>query len=138
MTTQTSLTSPVKNGQAIPKKLVWTGRIVSGLAVLFFLVDGGMKLWKPAVVVEATRQLGYPESEITGIGVVLLACAILYVFPSTSIVGAILLTGYMGGAVASQMRIGAGWFNVGFAGMLGALVWVGLWLRDIRVRKLLT
>ena len=138
MTTQTSLTSPVKNGQAIPKMLVWTGRIVSGLAVLFFLVDGGMKLWKPAVVVEATRQLGYPESEITGIGVVLLACTILYVFPRTSILGAILLTGYMGGAVASQVRIGAGWFNVGFAGMLGALVWAGLWLRDIRVRKLLT
>jgi len=138
MTTQTSLASPVKNGQAIPKKLVWTGRIVSGLAVLFFLVDGGMKLWKPAVVVEATRQLGYPESEITGIGIALLACTLLYVFPRTSILGAILLTGYMGGAVASQVRIGAGWFNVSFAAIFGALVWVGLWLRDIRVRNLLT
>jgi len=138
MTTQTSLASPVKNGQAIPKKLVWTGRIVSGLAVLFFLVDGGMKLWKPAVVVEATRQLGYPESEITGIGIALLACTLLYVFPRTSILGAILLTGYMGGAVASQVRIGAGWSNVSFAAMFGALVWVGLWLRDIRVRNLLT
>src|SRR6202035_152060 len=129
--------SPVKSEPVISKKIVWVGRILSGLAVLFLLVDGGMKLWKPAVVVEATRQLGYPESEIVGIGVLLLACTLLYVLPRTSILGAILLTGYMGGAIASQVRVSAGWFNVAFAGTFGVLLWAGLWLRDSRVRNLL-
>jgi DoxX-like family len=138
MTTQTFPTeSPVKSDPVVSKKLLWTGRIVSGLAVLFFLMDGVMKLFKPAVVVEATRQLGYSESHIVGIGVLLLACTLLYLLPRTSILGAILLTGYMGGAVASQVRVGAGWFNVAFAVVFGVLVWVGLWLRDIRVRNLL-
>jgi hypothetical protein len=125
----------VNSEQVISKRVVWAGRIVSGLAALFLLIDGGMKLLKPAVVVEATRQLGYPESVITGIGVVLLACTLLYVFPRTAIFGAILLTGYLGGAVASQVRVGAGWFNVLFAVMFGVLVWGGLWLRDPRVRQ---
>jgi hypothetical protein len=138
MTTQTFPNgSPVKSERAISKELIWTGRVLSGLAVLFFLVDGVMKLLKPAVVVEATRQLGYPESDIAGIGIVLLVCTLLYIFPRTSILGAILLTGYLGGAVASQVRVAAGWFNVVFAVMFGALVWGGLWLRDIRVRSLL-
>jgi DoxX-like family len=128
--------STVKSDQVISKRLVWTGRILSGLAVLFLVVDGVMKLLKPAVVVEATRQLGYPESKIVGIGVLLLVCTLLYVLPRTSILGAILLTGYMGGAVASQVRVGAGWFNVAFAVMLGVLIWSGLWLRDLRVRTL--
>src|SRR5258708_346779 len=96
-----------------------------------------MKLLKPAVVVEATRQLGYPESDIVGIGVVLLVCTLLYVFPRTSILGAILLTGYLGGAVASHVRVSGKWSNVVFALVFGCLVWVGLWLRDIRVRTIL-
>jgi hypothetical protein len=121
----------------ISKKLLWTGRVLSGLAVAFFLMDGGMKLWKPAVVVEATRQLGYPESVIVGIGVLLLTCTLLYIFPRTSILGAILLSGYLGGAVASQLRAGNGWFNVVFPVIFGAIVWSGLWLRDVRVRNLL-
>jgi hypothetical protein len=121
----------------MPKKLLWAGRIASGLAVLFFLVDGVMKLLKPVAVVEATRQLGFPESDVVGIGVLLLTCTLLYVFPRTSVLGAIALTGYMGGAVASQVRVRAGWFNVAFAVMFGVLVWAGLWLRDVRVRSLL-
>jgi hypothetical protein len=129
--------SPTKIDQVISKKLLWTGHIVSGLAALFFLMDGVMKLFKPAVVVEATRQLGYPETDIVGIGILLLTCTLLYLFPRTSILGAILLTGYMGGAVASQVRVGAGWFNVAFAVVFGVLVWTGLWLRDVRVRNLL-
>ena len=123
--------------QSVSNGLLWAGRVVSGVAVAFFLVDGGMKLWKPAVVLEANRQLGYAESNIVGIGVLLLACTLLYVFPRTSIIGAILLTGYLGGAVASQLRVGNGWFNVLFPVIFGALVWSGLWLRDIRVRNLL-
>src|ERR1700730_26701 len=138
MTTQTFPTgNPLKSDQVISKKLVWTGRILSGLIALFFLMDGVMKLLKPSMVVEATRQLGYPESEIVGIGALLLACTLTYIFPRTSIVGAILLTGYMGGAVASQVRVGNAWFNVMFALVFGVLVWVGLWLRDMRVRNLL-
>jgi hypothetical protein len=121
-----------------PKSSVGLGEILSGLAVLFFLVDGAMKLWKPAVVVEATRQLGFPESDIVGSGVLLLICTLLYVVPRTSILGAVLLTGYLGGAVASQVRAGNGWFNVVFPVIFGALVWSGLWLRDLRVRNLLS
>jgi hypothetical protein len=138
MTTQTfPTTNPLKSDQVTSKMLVWTGRTLSGLVALFFLIDGVMKLWKPSVVVAATRQLGYPESDIVGIGVLLLACTLTYIFPRTSILGAILLTGYMGGAVASQFRAGNGWFNVMFALMFGVLVWAGLWLRDMRVRNLL-
>jgi hypothetical protein len=129
-----SAESTAKNEALISKKALWTGRALSGLVALFFLVDGGMKLFKPPVVVEATRQLGYPESEIVVIGLVLLASTFLYLIPRTSIFGAILLTAYMGGAVASQVRIGAGWFNVLFAVAFGVLVWAGLWLRDGRVR----
>lgn len=132
-----STENTVKNDQQISKTQVWAGRILSGFAVLFFLMDGIMKLFKPIVVVEATRKLGYPESDIVGIGVVLLVSTLLYIFPRTSILGAILLTGYLGGATASQVRVDAGWFNVMFAVTFGVLVWVGLWLRDRRVRNLL-
>jgi hypothetical protein len=128
----------MRSDRTISKKLLWTGRVLSGLAVLFLLVDGAMKLAKPAVVVEATQQLGYPESYIVGIGLLLLTCTVLYIFPRTSILGAILLTGYLGGAVASQVRAGNGWFNVVFPVIFGVLIWSGLWLRDIRVRGLLT
>jgi len=125
------------NGDAISNMQFWTGRIVSGLAALFLLWDGTMKLLKPAVVVKATRDLGYPESDIAGIGMVLLACTLLYLFPRTSILGAILLTGYLGGAIASQVRVEASWFNVVFAFVFACLLWGGLWLRDVRVRDLL-
>jgi hypothetical protein len=120
----------------ISSKQLWAGRIASCVSALFLLWDGVMKLLRPAVVLKATRDLGYPESDIVGIGVVLLACTVLYVFPRTSILGAILLTGYLGGAIASQIRAEASWFNVVFAFLFACLVWGGLWLRDIRVRRL--
>jgi uncharacterized membrane protein len=110
---------------------------MSGFAALFLLWDGIMKLVKPAIVVKATRELGYPESEIVGIGLVLLACTLLYLFPRTSVLGAIFLTGYLGGAIASQVRVQASWFNVVFAFVFACLVWGGLWLRDVRVRGFL-
>src|SRR6266851_6922295 len=125
MTAQTIVNeTKTDGGRVIPNAQLWAGRIISGLAALFLLWDGVMKLFKPAVVVEATRQLGYPESDIVSIGVVLLACTLLYLFPRTSILGAILLTGYLGGAVASQVRVGDG-FNAVFALIFGALVWGG-------------
>jgi hypothetical protein len=117
-------------------KLLWAGRILSGLVTLFLVMDGGMKLFKPSFVVQATTKLGYPESTIVGIGVALLTCSVLYLVPRTSVFGAILLTGYFGGAVASNVRIGAEWFNVLFPIIFAGLGWVGLWLRDDRLREL--
>ena len=138
MTTQTLANGVAANGgRVISKAQVWGGRIMSGLAALFLLWDGVMKLLKPAIVVKATRDLGYPESDIVGIGVVLLVCTVLYLQPRTSILGAILLTGHLGGAIASQVRVEASWFNVVFAFVFGCLIWGGLWLRDSRVRNFL-
>jgi hypothetical protein len=96
-----------------------------------------MKLIRPPVVVKATQQLGYPVGVIVGIGAVLLFCTVLYVIPRTAIFGAILLTGYLGGAIASQIRAGNPAFNAIFASVFAILVWLGLWLRDERVRRIL-
>src|ERR1700719_382446 len=122
---------------SISNKQVWTGRILSGLPALFMLLDGTMKLFKPVPVVKATLQLGYPESVIVGLGVVLLASTLLYVVPRTALLGAVLLTGYLGGAVASNVRAGQPLFNIVFPIVFGALLWGGLWLRDQRLRVLL-
>src|SRR5882672_10245149 len=126
------------NTQTAPtsKNMLWTGRVISALPVLFLLMDGVMKLFKPRVVVEATIQLGYPESVIVGLGIVLITCTVFYIIPTTSILGAILLTGYLGGAVATHVRVGEGLFPVLFPVIVGVLVWGGLWLRDARLRAL--
>src|SRR6266702_1700059 len=121
----------------ISKPMQWTGRILSSVAVLFMLMDGVMKLFRPSFVVQASAQMGYPESTLFGIGFALLICTVLYVIPRTSILGAILLTGYLGGAVASQVRVSAGWFNVVFPVVFAALTWGGLWLRDRRLQTVL-
>jgi len=127
----------ISTQSTISNKRLWASRIMSGLPALFLLVDGGMKLFKPPVVVEATVQLGYPESAIVGIGVVLLICTILYLIPRTAVLGAILLTGYLGGAVATNVRVSAVLFNIVFPVIIGALLWGGLWLRDRRLQNLL-
>ena len=116
---------------------IWRGRILSTLAALFLVFDGALKLVKPPVVVQATLQLGYAESAILGIGVTLLACTLLYAVPRTSSLGAVLLTGYLGGAVASNVRAAMPIFNVVFPFVVAVLLWGGLWLRDLRVRNLL-
>ena len=120
----------------ISKQRLWAGRIVSGLAAVFFLVDGVMKLFKPAPVLEAMVKLQYPESTIIGIGIVLTACTLLYVFQRTAVLGAILLTGYLGGAVATHVRASGTWFEILFPVIFGAFTWGGLWLRDGRLRSL--
>jgi hypothetical protein len=120
----------------VSKGTLWAGRIVSGLPVLFLLIDGAMKLVKPAPVVEATVGLGYPESVIVPIGVVLIVCTILYLIPKTSVLGAILLTGYLGGAVATHVRTGESLFSIIFPVIFGVLLWLGLYLRDSRLRAL--
>ena len=115
---------------------VWIGRIVSGLPALFLLVDALMKFVKPAAVIEATVQLGYPESAILPLGLVLLLSTILYLIPRTSILGAILLTGYLGGAVATHVRVGGPVFSIVFPVIFGILIWGGLYLRDPRLSVL--
>ncbi|MGH7229322.1 MAG: DoxX family protein [Nitrospiraceae bacterium] len=118
----------------VSKKMLWAGYIISVLPVLLLLFSGGMKLVKPASVVEGFVRLGYPESLALGIGIVELACAVVYVIPQTSVLGAILLTGYLGGATATHLRIGEPFFMPIF---LGVLIWGGLFLRDHRLRALL-
>jgi hypothetical protein len=121
----------------ISGKRLWAGRIMSGMPALFLLADGVMKLFKPRVVVEATLQLGYPESAIVGIGVALLVSTLLYLLPRTSVLGAVLLTGYLGGAVATHIRVRAPAFNVIFPIIFGILLWGGLCLRDRRLQEIL-
>ena len=121
---------------SVSKSSLWAGRIVSVLAALFLLLDGVMKLFTPGFVVEATVRLGYSESVIVPIGAVLVLCTILYLIPATSVLGAILLTGYLGGAVATHVRVGEGWFPIIFPIIFGILIWLGLYLRDVRLRSL--
>jgi hypothetical protein len=137
MITQThSGESLAGSGLMISNAQRWIGRVLSALASLFLLFDGIMKLVKPSVVVQSTLQLGYAESAILGIGLTLLVCTLLYIVPRTSILGAVLLTGYLGGAVASNIRAGMPVFNVVFPMIMAALLWGGLWFRDLRVRNL--
>jgi hypothetical protein len=121
----------------VTRKRVWVGRILSWLAALFLLFDGVTKLFKPAFVVEATVRLGYPERVIVGIGVVLVLCTVLYLIPRTAVLGAILVTGYLGGAVATHVRAERSWFEIVFPIIFGVLVWAGLVLRDERLRALI-
>lgn len=123
---------------ALPAKgSLWAGRIISGVMALFLLVDGVAKLFKPGPVIEGTIKLGYSESLIVPIGIVLIACTILYLIPRTAVLGAILLTGYLGGAVATHVRAEDGAFGIVFATVFGVLIWLGLYLSDDRLRALL-
>jgi hypothetical protein len=117
-------------------RALWAGRVISALPALFLLIDGIMKLVKPPVVVEATVKLGYSETVIVGLGIVLLVCTIIYLIPRTAVLGAILLTGYLGGAIATHVRVGDPLFTIIFPVILGAMIWGGLYLRDERLRSL--
>ncbi len=116
----------------VSKTMLWVGRIMSGLIIVFFLFDAGVKILKLPVAVEGTIRLGYPASLVQPIGAVALVCILLYAIPKTSILGAILLTGYLGGATATQVRVQDVWFI--FPPVLGVLLWAGLYLRDERLR----
>lgn len=120
------------------KKMIWAGRILSGLPALFLLADSVGKFLKPAAVVEGTVGLGYPESVILPLGIVLLVCTALYVIPRTSVLGAILLTGYLGGAIATHVRVGNPLFtHTLFPVYFAVMIWGGLYLRDDRLRALI-
>ena len=119
------------------KGMLWTGRILTGLMALFFILDGVGHLMKPAPVVDAFARLGYPLSASVGIGVLLLICTAIYVTPRTSVLGAVLLTGYLGGAVSTHVRAGSSLFETIFPVILGALAWAGLLVRDAELRQII-
>jgi len=122
----------------VSRKGVWAGRIVSGLVVAFLAFDSVMKLVQAGPVIEGTARLGYPVSSIVPIGVILALCVAAYVIPRTAIIGAVLLTGYLGGAIATHLRVGDPVFShTVFPIYVAVLIWGGLLLRDRRVRTLL-
>ena len=116
------------------KKMLWTGRIVSTVPVLVLLMSAVMKFATPPPVVQGFAHLGLAESLAFGLGILELACTVLYVIPRTAVLGAILLTGYLGGAIVSHLRVGDP-----FIGpiIFGVLVWAGLFLREKRLRALI-
>ena len=117
--------------------VLWTGRIMSLVITLFMLMDGVMKIVQPKPVMEATEQLGFPADSIGTLGVVLLVCTVLYAIPRTSVLGAILLTGYFGGAVAAKYRLESPLFSQTLPAVYFAIVmWGGLYLRNPPLRKL--
>lgn len=117
---------------------LWTGRMLSGMVILFLLFDGAVKLVPLSVVTETLDQMGYGSSDALArtLGIITIACTMLYAFRPTSILGAILLTGYLGGAIASHVRIGSPLFShVLFGLYLSVMLWGGLWLRDKNLRS---
>jgi uncharacterized membrane protein YphA (DoxX/SURF4 family) len=116
------------------KAALWTGRVMSALPVLMLILSGSMKLIKPAAVVDGFAHLGWPEHLALPLGIIELTCTLLYVIPRTSVLGAILITGYLGGATATHARLGEPWFA---PVLLGMLAWGGLFMRDTRVRDLI-
>ena len=122
------------------KAKAWIGYGLSGLVVLFMILDGGMKVIPLDIVIESTAQLGYPATPALarGLGLLGLICTALYVFPRTSVLGAILLTGYLGGTVATHLRVGSPVFSHMLFGVyLGVMLWGGLYLRNERLRALI-
>ena len=122
---------PIEQQAPVSKSRLWTGRVVSGLTAALLLLDGALKALKLPAVVAATVKVGFPESAVAGIGCALLVSTLLYVIPRTSILGAILLTGYLGGAVATHVRLGDPLFSHVLAPVyLAVFVWGGLCQRD--------
>jgi hypothetical protein len=124
----------------VSKSMLWLGRALSGLVIVFMLFDGAIKLVPWPVVTETMDRMGYGSSESLArtLGAITLACTVLYAIPPTSILGAILLTGYLGGAIASHVRIGNPLFSYTLFGLyFGLMLWGGLWLRDGGLRALI-
>lgn len=124
------------------KQMIWTGRVLSGLAVLFLLFDGIMKFFMdklPPEALEAGAALQWPIEKMPLVGTILLTCTLLYVIPRTAVLGAVLLTGYLGGAIASHVRVSNPLFtHTLFPIYIAAFIWVGLYLRDARARNIIS
>jgi hypothetical protein len=134
---ESTLVNAVSRTAPVSTRATWAGWIVGGIAVLFLLVDSLMKILGTAVAVEATTGLGYPAGVVVTIGIVQLACLVLYVIPRTAILGAILLTGYLGGAIATHVRAGSPLLGQTlFPLYVAAFIWGALFLTDRRTRVL--
>ena len=130
--------APLLPALSASKGALWTGRILSGLAALFLAFDGTFKLFITPEAQAGTEALGYPVSVLFGLGVLQLVLLALYLFPRTAVLGALLWTGYLGGAVATHVRVGNPLFShVLFPVYVASFLWLGLWLRDRRLRALL-
>lgn len=116
------------------KRMLWTGRVLSALPVLLFVITGMFGLLNPVAALQGFAHYGYPDSAMLPITIVEIACVIVFVIPRTSVLGAILLTGYLGGATATHVRVGEPFFLPIVAGVV---VWAGLFLRDGRLRALI-
>jgi len=126
---------PITRASASPARRVWAGRILSGLAAAFLTMDAAMKLLHVQPAVEGTAQLGYPASVLFTLGVIQVVCLLVYLTPRTAILGAVLWTGYLGGAIATHVRVGSPLLtHTIFPIYVAALLWGGLWLRDRRLR----
>jgi hypothetical protein len=131
------LTQSVSSAVPATKTRRWTGTVLSGLSVAFLLFDAVMKIAEAPPVIEACARIGYPVDTIRPIGITLLACVALYVVPRTAVLGAVLLTGFLGGAIATHVRLEDPLFShTLFPVYVAALAWGGLYLRDARVRGL--
>ncbi len=130
-----AVTSPVALADPTSKGMIWTGRVLSALPVALMGLSAVLKFLKPAPVMQSFAHFGYPESEIFILGVLELFSCVVYVIPRTAVLGAILMTGYLGGATATNVRVGD--LSYIMTVTLGVLVWAGLFLRDARVRALI-
>jgi DoxX-like family len=131
-------TSSLLDPPSVSTTAMWSGRVLSGLLVLFLLFDGAIKLVPLEIVTETSLQLGIPTYLARTLGVLTLAGALLYAFPRTSVLGAILLTGYLGGAIYVHVRADSPLFSHTLFGVyLGVIMWAGLWLREPAVRALI-
>jgi DoxX-like family len=128
----------ISSNPARSRRALWAGRVMSGLAAGFLIFDSVGKLLEVQPVIDGTQQLGYPADIVFSLGVILLSCVLAYLVPRTSVFGALLLTGYLGGAVATHVRVGNPLFtHVLFPTYVAALLWGGLMLRDTRLRAVL-
>lgn len=135
---QAQMQAPAIAVGTISNGAIWTGRVLSGLAIVFLLFDGAIKLVPLDIVITTSQQLGIPTELARTLGVLTLVCTILYAIPRTSVLGAILLTAYMGGAIYTHVRAGSPLFTHTLFGVyLAMLIWGGLYLRDERVRALI-
>jgi hypothetical protein len=129
---------PIESTLEQPRWQIWAGRSASALVILFLLADAGAKLLVLEPVAQASREIGYPVGLTQPLGTIILACALLYAIPRTAVLGAVFITGLLGGAVAAQLRIGSPLLShVLFGVYVGVLAWGGLWLRDGRLRALM-
>lgn len=128
----------ISNSAHANKKAIWTGRIVSGLAVAFMTMDAVVKVIRLPEAVEGTVKLGFPSSVILGLGIIQLIMLALYLIPRTAVLGAVLWSGYLGGAIATHVRVGNPLFShVLFPIYVAGFLWFGLWLRDRQLRAVL-